>query len=58
MAHIVRLNGKNALATGAARGIGSAIATALVNEGAIVGLSDIRDDEGSVLAEKLGSTAR
>lgn len=54
----MRLEGKSALVTGAARGIGAAIAAAFVREGAIVWLSDIRVDEGAALAEKLGPRAR
>ena len=38
-----RLEGKTALVTGAARGIGAAIAAAFVDNGAFVYLTDIDD---------------
>lgn len=53
-----RLEGKIALITGAARGIGEAIAKAFVQEGAQVYLSDIDDELGMQTADKLGSAAR
>jgi NAD(P)-dependent dehydrogenase (short-subunit alcohol dehydrogenase family) len=53
-----RLEGKTALVTGAARGIGAAIATAFVENGAFVYLSDIDDSLGRALAAALGSQAR
>lgn len=49
-----RLLGKTALVSGAARGIGEAIATAFVNEGARVIVTDICDDAGLALAQRLG----
>lgn len=52
-----RLEGKTALVTGAARGIGAAIATAFVENGAFVYLSDIDDSLGQALAAALGSQA-
>lgn len=48
-----RLNAKVALITGAARGIGAAIARAYVAEGARVILSDIDDAAGMALAQQL-----
>ncbi len=54
-----RLEGKIALVTGAARGIGAAVARAFVGEGAAgVVLSDIRDEEGKKVASSLGASAR
>ena len=52
-----RLHGKTALVTGAARGIGEAIARAFVREGARVMLTDIRDEQGLALARELGGLA-
>lgn len=53
-----RLKGKIALVTGAARGIGEAIAHAFLNEGARVYLSDINDELGCKTASKLGMSAQ
>ena len=52
-----RLKGKTALVTGAARGIGAAIARAYVDEGAFVFLSDINHERGNRLAIELGAAA-
>ncbi|MBB6088435.1 glucose 1-dehydrogenase [Wenzhouxiangella marina] len=52
------MKGKIALVTGAARGIGEAIARAFVDEGARVVLTDIDDAAGQAAAERLGSAAR
>ncbi|MFP4091534.1 MAG: glucose 1-dehydrogenase [Cyclobacteriaceae bacterium] len=49
-----RLSEKIALVTGAARGIGKAIAEIFVSQGAFVILSDIRDEEGEKVSEQLG----
>lgn len=49
-----RLSGKIALITGAARGIGAAIAALFVEQGAIVIVSDIADETGQQLALELG----
>jgi NAD(P)-dependent dehydrogenase (short-subunit alcohol dehydrogenase family) len=52
-----RLNSKVALITGAARGIGAAIAQAVVAEGARVYVTDIDDAAGSAFAASLGAAA-
>ncbi|MCU0974955.1 MAG: glucose 1-dehydrogenase [Steroidobacteraceae bacterium] len=53
-----RLEGKIALVTGAARGIGEAVARAFVGEGALVYLADINDELGRQTATNLGQSAR
>lgn len=55
---MLRLIDKIALVTGAAQGIGEAIARAFVTEGATVFLTDIKDAAGEELAEALGPQAR
>jgi NAD(P)-dependent dehydrogenase (short-subunit alcohol dehydrogenase family) len=52
-----RLTGKITIVTGAAQGIGAAIAQAFVNEGAQVIVTDINDQRGQALAEALGPQA-
>jgi 3(or 17)beta-hydroxysteroid dehydrogenase len=54
---MARLRGKVALVTGAASGIGEAIALAFVAEGGLVILSDIQDDAGRQKSRSLGSAA-
>jgi NAD(P)-dependent dehydrogenase (short-subunit alcohol dehydrogenase family) len=49
-----RLQNKTALITGGARGIGAAIAKAFMDQGAIVILTDVNDDEGQATANQLG----
>ncbi len=53
----LRLENKIALVTGAARGIGEAIARAFVAEGAFVLLTDVDDEAGAALAAQLGPGA-
>jgi len=52
-----RVEGKVALVTGAARGIGRATAELLAREGAFVVVTDLRDDEGTAVAETVGARA-
>ena len=49
------LQNKTALITGAARGIGAAIATAFAAEGAKVIVTDINDEEGRATAASIGA---
>lgn len=51
-----RLNNKIALVTGAARGIGAAIAEAFIQEGARVIATDINDEDGQKTADRIGAT--
>ncbi|HZQ83331.1 MAG TPA: glucose 1-dehydrogenase [Acidimicrobiales bacterium] len=53
-----RVDGKVALVSGAARGMGAAHARLLVAEGASVVLGDVLDDEGATTAAGIGDRAR
>ena len=54
----MRLNGKTALITGGSSGLGAAMATRFVAEGASVVIADIDDAGGEALAAELGANAR
>ena len=54
---MARMTGKTALITGAADGIGKAIATRLAQEGARVILTDIQAEKGAEAARELGKNA-
>ncbi len=52
-----RLEGKSALITGSARGIGRAFAEAYIREGARVAIADINIERASATASEIGSAA-
>lgn len=52
-----QLAGKVALVTGAAEGVGKAVAQRFITEGAKVVLTDVQVDKGEALAESLGENA-
>ena len=54
----MRLEGKVALISGGARGLGAAEARLFVSEGAKVGIGDIRDEEGRALETKIRGVGR
>jgi 3alpha(or 20beta)-hydroxysteroid dehydrogenase len=53
-----RVDGKVALISGGARGMGASHARLLAAHGAAVVIGDILDDEGAALADELGAAAR
>lgn len=54
----MRLNGKTAIVTGGARGMGAATCRLFASEGAKVAIADILDDDGLELARELGAGSR
>ncbi|WP_331461872.1 L-iditol 2-dehydrogenase [Roseibium limicola] len=54
---MMRLQGKSALITGSARGIGKAFALAYAREGATVAIADINLDAAKTTAEEIGPNA-
>lgn len=54
----MKLDGKRAIVTGAAAGIGRAIALALADEGAAVAIADIQDTKAESVAETLSAKGR
>ncbi|GAA5149962.1 glucose 1-dehydrogenase [Pseudonocardia eucalypti] len=52
-----RLNGKVAVVTGAARGMGAATCRRFVDQGARVLVTDVLEEEGELLAKELGASA-
>src|ERR1700694_4065477 len=53
-----RVDGKVAVISGGARGMGASHARTLTGEGAKVVIGDLLDDEGKTLADDLGESAR
>lgn len=54
----MQLEGKTAIVTGAAQGIGAAIAREFIAQGANVVIADIQDERGTQLAAELGAQCR
>lgn len=52
-----RLEGRIAIVTGGARGVGAVIARRMVEAGARVVLGDVRDEAGEAVADELGAAA-
>lgn len=55
---MARLEGKTAIITGAAQGMGAAHAKKFIEEGANVVLTDLNEEKGEALATELGENAR
>lgn len=55
---IDKLKNRVAIVTGAARGIGAAIAARVAQEGAYVVMTDVLDEAGEAVARRLGSAVR
>ena len=53
-----QLDGKTAIVTGGASGIGEATVRRFTEEGALVTIGDIQDERGQSLARELGSSMR
>ena len=51
-----KLDGRVALITGGARGMGAAHARLMASEGATIAVTDVLDDEGTALADEIGGS--
>ncbi|MBA3743121.1 SDR family NAD(P)-dependent oxidoreductase [Sporichthya sp.] len=54
---MTRFDGKSAIVTGGARGLGAAVVERFVADGARVAIADLRVEEGKALADHLGEAA-